>query len=222
MYYTLEQYFLLCWSFKSSHKRDCSKHALVYSGIQYASSFFSQLLLHITSILTECLVLTAHLKLRMSVLRWHRLQLLFGCRLLPCKPETQEKCHAPKTVWPGSCLVTGGLGSLGLLVALWLSELSHSANAHPAAAQRLVLLGRSGRLGGSFPALTALLAASGGMEITLARSDISSAEEAAAAVHNVQMARLQNSMFKSMFSTAHLPWYTLHVSMYCSCTLHMT
>lgn len=75
-------------------------------------------------------------------------------------------------VLQGSVLITGGLGSVGSLVATWVAE--HSS-AH------LWLLGRSGRMG-SDSSLRLGGANPLGGAVTILRSDVSTAEEAACAV----------------------------------------
>ena len=78
------------------------------------------------------------------------------------------------------CLVSGGLGSLGGLVGLWLAQRGSEG---PGSTARLILVGRSGRHEGRSP-LMSLLARSGASSalVTFGRCDAASASEAAAAL----------------------------------------
>lgn len=95
---------------------------------------------------------------------------VFAPVLLPHHPAGTAAPVRP-TLGGGSALIAGGLGGLGLLVAAWLQQ-------H---AQRLVLLGRSGRSGVGSAAVAALLGSGNGSGLTMGRADVASAEEAAAA-----------------------------------------
>lgn len=78
---------------------------------------------------------------------------------------------SPEAV-PGLVLITGGLGGLGMLSAAWMQA--------QRAGQHLVLLGRSGR-SASAPGDASMAALTGGW-VSMVRSDVAVAEEAAAAV----------------------------------------
>jgi hypothetical protein len=78
-------------------------------------------------------------------------------------------------------LLTGGLGSLGLLVAAWLLGRADGG----ACAREVVLLGRSGRPE-RLDGLAGLLSGSG--IVTLARCDVSRREEAGSIVHACRQA----------------------------------
>ena len=69
----------------------------------------------------------------------------------------------------GPALVTGGLGSLGLLVATWLAQTNHPAE------PQLMLVGRSGRADDSALAQSLYKESRGNLQ--LSRCDITSAEE---------------------------------------------
>ena len=91
--------------------------------------------------------------------------------LLPTSAAAGSGAHAggpTAAAAPGSVLITGGLGGLGMLSAAWLLRQRGDA--------RLVLLGRSGRSSGDAATLTA------GGWVSMARADVATTEEAAAAV----------------------------------------
>lgn len=105
-------------------------------------------------------------------------------RLLQARPRDWKSQPVP-----GTHLITGGFGSLGLLVAAYLAE--SLAGATTNAGNRLVLLGRSGRAEGrSLPlALVQLLGNHDGLSITLSRCDVSSREETSALMHAINKVR---------------------------------
>lgn len=87
-------------------------------------------------------------------------------RLLPAIRQPQDGRF--EGLKAGSAIVSGGMGGLGLLTALWLSEQG---------LESLTLLGRSGRGG---PDCALLFESSSAL--TMARCDVTSADESSAAV----------------------------------------
>ena len=77
------------------------------------------------------------------------------------------------------CLVTGGLGALGGLVGLWLSQRGLEG---PGSSARLLLVGRSGRHEGRSPLLSLVARGASGALVTFGRCDAACASEAAAAL----------------------------------------
>ena len=88
-------------------------------------------------------------------------------------PASQGLCGGSADV----CLVSGGLGALGGLVGLWLSQ---RGSVGPGSSARLILVGRSGRHEGSSPLLSLLARGESGALVTFGRCDAGSASEAAA------------------------------------------
>lgn len=93
---------------------------------------------------------------------------MYSSVLLPASSSSSGAGSSLPTTASGSVLITGGLGGLGMLSATWLQR-QHEG-------RHLVLLGRSGRSSSAAAALTA------GGWVTMARADVATAEEAAAAV----------------------------------------
>ena len=117
------------------------------------------------------------------------------CRLLPA-PQRRAAREAGQ-IFSGTVLLTGGLGSLGLLVAIWLAQQQQQvgdADSHRDLC--LVLLGRTGRAGSA--ALASLLAHIGTGSVTLSRCDVSSAEEAGSLIQQCRPVRNQ-------LQSCHLP-----------------
>lgn len=92
--------------------------------------------------------------------------------------------RSPALLPVGKVVVTGGLGSLGLLVALWLLERQQCSG------MELHLLGKSGR-GGPPEILASIL--EGDDCVTLSRCDVSCHAEAAALLHDRIQANVQSS-----------------------------
>ena len=99
-------------------------------------------------------------------------------RLCVREPGTAQEPQRVDATWAGhlqgNSIVTGGLGSLGMLCALWLT-----GTAGPGA--RLALLGRSGRAGHETPISGRLMRC--GALITAFRADVSSASEVQGLLH---------------------------------------
>ena len=94
------------------------------------------------------------------------------------------RAHAPASQGLGGgsadvCLVSGGLGALGGLVGLWLSQ---RGSVGPGSSARLILVGRSGRHEGRSPLLSLVARGASGSLVTFGRCDAGGASEAAAAL----------------------------------------
>ncbi|DBA84018.1 TPA: hypothetical protein ACH3X1_006502 [Trebouxia sp. C0004] len=86
--------------------------------------------------------------------------------------QTQQAQHAQRTsstaAVPGLTVITGGLGTLGSMVADWMSSQQQGS---------LCLVGRSGRLTSSSASVTKLLRSHSSAEIIIARADVSVQDE---------------------------------------------
>lgn len=109
-------------------------------------------------------------------------EIMHPCRLLPQSMHSKY-CSSHQAF--GATLVTGGLGSLGLLVSFWLAQ------ANTPARFKLILLGRSGRADDPL-ALEKLLRECQSC-VQIHRCDISSLDEVASvyeACHKVSFAAI--------------------------------
>ena len=106
------------------------------------------------------------------------------CRLLECwqQPALQRQGNCPESCQPGAYIISGGLGSLGLLVTTWLTQ-SHPSQPHAAA-----LLGRTGR--GLAAEEAAAAAAEAAIWLCIVRCDAAMQEEAVAAIAYSQVRHL--------------------------------
>ena len=89
--------------------------------------------------------------------------------LLPAAALQPAPAVVARSRQPGTAIISGGLGGLGLLTAHWMTQLD---------SRRLVLLGRSGR--GSSRTSKELWDSA--CEVTMSRCDVSAAAEAAAVI----------------------------------------